>query len=681
MLDDSQAWLMQPLELLGYPVQKGGGLDRGVCLGFEMMAAQAMATGTFDVFEQRVNFIKSQTPEQLVNQINESKSDAFYADIRDFFDSLYVAQQSQKYGILEGEVSNSGMKPGFPTMAPEAADVNNATIEIVDNFIGCYDNNELLDYMRSIQDAAVKSDSSQPFVLGLGACNHAILLTYRPNENEHPWVVVDANDDEQKKNIRYFNSAEEASAAVSAAFTLQAADAKERVMLSYVIARDDKKDIALSQIAHLKNDPEWKKIHALNDHKVFFRPKERTSLFFAEILYGVNDKNASELLDGYLKFLKNEHADVANTLRSIRYQNDIAGARQDIDLLSLAVCSHHYEFATKLLNHGVALDEKQSNIPLFSAVEAPDGCEMVKLLIEHGANVNAADEEGNTPLMEAAKNGNKEMVALLIDKGADIQAKNREEKIALDLTANDTIIDLLNKAVKVDTTRDFTNEEENANYSVDRFLEVYPDLIKKIYERYNEMVSISPDDVAAFNQAKKEFDNAVTICSNYMENCLDFHKAAGDTNEFLWELSAVDESTPLMIYFATGHQDVADAVNYVNPNELFNMQEEDLEVYPIHFAVMCNNEKAIDSLYDLSIDVNQESNFLKTRDGAKATPLSIAVSNNHTNVLKTLVDKGAKVTSENVASCQSSDAKKLVGSKFEKQNEKNDLHMSVSLGR
>lgn len=47
------------------------------------------------------------------------------------------------------------------------------------------------------------------------------------------------------------------------------------------------------------------------------------------------------------------------------------------------------------------------------------------LLISRGADVNAADDMGITPLMEAAARGDLEMALFLIKKGADINARTR----------------------------------------------------------------------------------------------------------------------------------------------------------------------------------------------------------------------------------------------------------------
>jgi ankyrin repeat protein len=53
-----------------------------------------------------------------------------------------------------------------------------------------------------------------------------------------------------------------------------------------------------------------------------------------------------------------------------------------------------------------------------------DHKKMVELLIDKGADVNARDESGWTPLHYAAFNGHKDVAELLIAKGADVNAKD-----------------------------------------------------------------------------------------------------------------------------------------------------------------------------------------------------------------------------------------------------------------
>ncbi|MEM2677506.1 MAG: ankyrin repeat domain-containing protein, partial [Thermofilaceae archaeon] len=60
---------------------------------------------------------------------------------------------------------------------------------------------------------------------------------------------------------------------------------------------------------------------------------------------------------------------------------------------------------------------------LHKAAEEGD-LQRVKKLVENGANVNAKDEYGSTPLYLAVLNGHLELARFLVEKGANVNAKD-----------------------------------------------------------------------------------------------------------------------------------------------------------------------------------------------------------------------------------------------------------------
>jgi ankyrin repeat protein len=81
--------------------------------------------------------------------------------------------------------------------------------------------------------------------------------------------------------------------------------------------------------------------------------------------------------------------------------------------------------------------------PLFSA-SSIGHVEVVKLLLEKGADMTAADNEGWTPLNSASLDGHIEVVKLLLEKGADVTvASNKGCTIRSDKCSSHSLIILV----------------------------------------------------------------------------------------------------------------------------------------------------------------------------------------------------------------------------------------------
>jgi uncharacterized protein len=108
--------------------------------------------------------------------------------------------------------------------------------------------------------------------------------------------------------------------------------------------------------------------------------------------------------------------------------------------LHLAAFFGHSEACELLLERGadpslISRHEFVKVTPLHSAVarEGAADLDTARVLVEHGAPVNAGVEGGHTPLHSAAANGDRGAVELLLANGADAHAERDDGKTAADL--------------------------------------------------------------------------------------------------------------------------------------------------------------------------------------------------------------------------------------------------------
>jgi len=86
---------------------------------------------------------------------------------------------------------------------------------------------------------------------------------------------------------------------------------------------------------------------------------------------------------------------------------------------------------------------------LFRATREGNTDMVRSLLSAPGIDVNATDEKGSTPLLEAARYGHDDICRILIAAGANLRAKDRDGKTALQLAiqgSHDDVVRVLKQA-------------------------------------------------------------------------------------------------------------------------------------------------------------------------------------------------------------------------------------------
>ncbi|KAF4309234.1 hypothetical protein GTA08_BOTSDO03199 [Botryosphaeria dothidea] len=138
-------------------------------------------------------------------------------------------------------------------------------------------------------------------------------------------------------------------------------------------------------------------------------------------------KNAGKNLDPIRKLLKQD-ADPTMTDKSKATCLHSAAASRNIELCRLLLADEARN-GSKI--DADAIDSK-GETPLHLACKLTEGSlGVVRLLLKHGANVNAQDADSQSPLSEACAAGCSEVVELLLGEKADVNDAGKKRQIAL----------------------------------------------------------------------------------------------------------------------------------------------------------------------------------------------------------------------------------------------------------
>lgn len=146
--------------------------------------------------------------------------------------------------------------------------------------------------------------------------------------------------------------------------------------------------------------------------------------------------------------------------------------------------------ADKDINNVIkTLDEYPTEIslvdgtPLNHAVNRSRN-EIVKYLVERGANVNALYDGHYSPLMSAVGNKNIDMVKLLLESGADVNLKDKYGNDALFKAVDTLNLDLIKLLIEADASPFIGDNPEN-------------------YSAYDSAKDIGADDVVRYFDSLK----------------------------------------------------------------------------------------------------------------------------------------------------------------------------------
>jgi ankyrin repeat protein len=277
---------------------------------------------------------------------------------------------------------------------------------------------------------------------------------------------------------------------------------------------------------------------------------------------------------------------------------------------------------------GGVVEEEVSDDTLIMFASRKGNVEMIKLLIESGADINARTSKGKTALMEAAYGDKADAVDTLIVMGADINIRDDENRTALIYAARrgtlETIQVLLGKGII------FTNEDKNR-----AFIEAvhwYSDVLKN--EKLNSINKIKFFLESGANVNGQD-ETGSTALMYAAERCLiDFSQMFIDQGA---SISTADNKGKTVLMRAIGGYN-SDIVKMILAKGVDVNTRDNEGLTALMWAVSRNliNEQNIILLLDAGSDIN-------TRDSQGRTPLMWAATSGSRKPMNILLDKGTRI--------------------------------------
>ena len=242
----------------------------------------------------------------------------------------------------------------------------------------------------------------------------------------------------------------------------------------------------------------------------------------------------------------------------------------------------------------------------------------VKQHLVDGTDVNAKDDDGWTPLQDAATFGHKEIVELLITKGADVNAKTEDGETPLHTAVSNDhkeIIELLiDKGADVNAKAEFGETPLHAAVSND-----HKEIAERLIKEGADVNAVAMDDVFSeqtpLDAANKYNQGAVAVL---------LRKYGGKTCVELEAL--IDSAKKGDIEGIKQHLAAGGDVSFRNKNG----------DTMLNYAAFLGHKEIVELLVENGADVN-------AKGLADWTPLHLAAHKNNEQIVQLLIAKGAEM--------------------------------------
>jgi len=303
------------------------------------------------------------------------------------------------------------------------------------------------------------------------------------------------------------------------------------------------------------------------------------------------------------------HADVVELLIAKGADVNVPD-NQGLTPLAMAKQGKHTEVVNVLRQHGA--------VETLHAAIASGDIDEVKRLISQGADINAKNENGQTPLLLALNSNQMDVAELLVARGADVEAIDDRTGKALLLSVGgrkERVEFLLSKGANIETKdgNGLTLLQLMAAYSNQKD---YLDVIELLLEKGADIETRGYADCTPLQTVAEA--------------------GRKEAAELLLAHGAKVDAAPSKFYGTTYHQ----AMRGGHPDMVRWCLSKGMDIPPLHQAAYFGETEKVRSLLNKGADVNQE-------DVAGFTALHCAVFGRNKEIVELLIDKGADVRDNN----------------------------------
>jgi len=263
--------------------------------------------------------------------------------------------------------------------------------------------------------------------------------------------------------------------------------------------------------------------------------------------------------------------------------------------------------------------------------------EMTELLIASGADLNAKNVGGDTPLHSAVRAGHKDIAELLIANGADVNANNNEGQTPVDIAISHNhkeIVELL-----------IANGADVSLHTAVRFgnLAKAKSLIEKGSDINEKDVSVKTALHYAVEYGHKDvvellIANGADVNAKDNDGNTPGHFALGKKNRPILELLIVKGADLDSIHLSAYQGDLEKVRSFIEKGTDVNTTDS-YGATPLHYAAVVGHRALVEFLVARGADVN-------AKDKNNFASLHLAAENGHKDVVALLIDNAADINAE-----------------------------------